>query len=82
MNDLIARLKARLIDDCARWYRLWTVQLHSFMLLWIGLFEIAPAFPKEIAALLPSPFQGPVVAAYSALGIILRLVAQRIKNRA
>jgi len=74
---MLERIRARLVDDVKRAWHWWSIQLHALMALWLALYEIAPALPKDVAALLPSPLQGPVIGVYAALGIVLRLIAQK-----
>jgi hypothetical protein len=80
MRALLARIRAHLVDDWNRCLRLFTVQLHLFALGYLALYEIAPAFPPEVANMLPSPFRAPVIGGYSMLGIAFRLIAQKKPN--
>jgi hypothetical protein len=80
MRALLARFRAHIVDDWNRCLRLFTVQLHLVALAYLALYQLAPAFPPEIAAMLPSPFRTTVIGGYSLLGIALRLIAQKKPN--
>jgi hypothetical protein len=73
-------LTSRLVDDWHRALGFWSVRLHAAAILYLTLYALVPAFPPEIANMLPSPFRAPVIGAYSVLSIVLRLVAQKKPN--
>jgi hypothetical protein len=73
------RIRAHLIDDWTRCYRLFSVQLHLVMGTWTLIYAVMPALDPSIAAMLPSPFQKPVIGAYAVLGVLTRVIAQKAK---
>lgn len=79
MQALLARLRARLIDDLRSCWRLATVRLHLAVLGFAALYELAPALPPEIQAMLPTHLRPGVLGLYALLGLAARLVKQNAK---
>lgn len=75
------KLSDLLVDDWRCLARWWSVRLHALALLWVALYELAPVLPPEVTAMVPSPLRPQVIGAYSVLGILARLVAQRAAPR-
>jgi hypothetical protein len=63
--------------DARHWL---SIQLHGAMLLYLAVYSIMPALDTNIAHLLPTPFQTPVMGGYALLGILFRMIQQRERN--
>jgi hypothetical protein len=77
MHNLLARIRARLVADWKDSWRWWSVRLHAAVALLALLVATVPGVPAELQAVIPAAWRAPLVAAYSLLGIALRLVQQR-----
>jgi hypothetical protein len=73
MNKLVSIL----VEDWRNARRWWSIRIHAFALTYLALFALMPVLSPQIAALLPSPLQTPVIGAYAVLGIVARLIAQK-----
>jgi hypothetical protein len=70
-------LRARLIDDLSRAWRLASVQLHLIMLAGVALYEMVPAIPNELAALTPDRWRPIALGLYAVLGIAARVFRKK-----
>lgn len=74
---MLNKLKSYLVDDWHNATRWWSVRIHALAIAYLALFALMPVLSPQIAALLPSPLQTPVIGAYAVLGIVARLIAQK-----
>jgi hypothetical protein len=70
-------LKSRLIDDWQRAWRFASVRLQVAAIAFLALYELVPAVPQEISALIPSAWRGPLLGCYAVLGIVARLMRKK-----
>lgn len=70
-------LRDRLIDDCGRWWKFASVQIHLVMLAGVALYEAVPAIPRELGDLIPERWRPLAFGAYAALGIAARLFRKK-----
>lgn len=70
-------LRDRLIDDCGRWWKFASVQIHLIMLGGVALYELVPAIPNEIAALIPDRWRPLALGFYALLGIAARVFRKK-----
>jgi hypothetical protein len=71
------RVRAHLIDDLRCAWRYWSVRLHLAVLAFAGLYELAPALPPEVQAMLPEHLRPGVLGAYALAGLLARLMKQK-----
>ena len=75
--NILDNIRARLVDDCTRWWKLLSIQVHLAAVGYLALYEIMPSLDDSIAKLLPTPFQSAAFGIYAVLGIASRLIAQK-----
>jgi hypothetical protein len=75
-------LRKRLIDDWHRALGLASVQIHLGAIAFLAIYEMVPAVPAEVQALIPSRYRVLIVGGYAVLGIAARLVRQGGSNAA
>jgi hypothetical protein len=73
-------LKSKLVVDWKNARHWWSVKIHALALAYLVVWETMPVLSPQIAAALPDPLQGQIVAGYAILGILVRLIAQKDKN--
>lgn len=80
MNKLVAAVRARLIDDAHRWWRMASVWVNGALAVFCALYALVPAIPGELAAIVPDRWRAPLLAAWAVLGIAARLYRQKHPN--
>lgn len=77
IEALAEAIKARLIDDWKRCLRLWSVRIHAAALAFLAIYELVPAVPAEVQALIPSQYRAPLIGLYALAGIAARIIKQK-----
>lgn len=77
---LLDAIKARLIDECRRWWKLWSVRWNALGALLMPLLILVPALPNEVQGLMPLKARAVAAGLYCLIGIALRLTAQKKLN--
>jgi hypothetical protein len=73
----VDHIRARLIDDWHRAWRLSSVQVNAALVAFFALYALVPAIPAEVAAIVPERFRMPLLAVWAGIGVVARLYRQK-----
>lgn len=76
MQALLARLRARLVDDWRSAWRWWSTWMHVAGTAAAGLLLLTPSMPAEVQALVPVQYRALAIGAWAVAGLLARLVKQ------
>jgi hypothetical protein len=70
-------LRQHLIDDCRRWWTLWSLRMHLATTAAIGLLTLVPGLPAEVQAVIPAPYRALIVGIWAVAGFAARVIKQK-----
>lgn len=73
---MFSNLQGKFIDDCKKWYKLWSIWFHTASTAIIGVLLLMPSMPAEVQVLVPVPYRAIAIAVWLVLGFFLRVKKQ------